>query len=370
MHRFDAPAPEEEIEVVDWISAESDSQELRTELQRLKRRAAKRPVLLVVLCLLGVAAVLFKISRRVPIYNATIILRVTEGVVVDEESPLVNKGLAHYLYTVALNTNRLSPIIETHDLYPERENFGHSYAIDKLRDSLDIEVNANYFARVRDEGDPVRSVGIAVHFMHRDPQLAFDVSQALSSALVAAEQERRSQMAQKLNAIADGTVERVEVRLADLKSQLATALLGVDKTKSPRSAALETAQKNVRKRRLIENITQTEFLLKKVGADRNQTSLAIAAEGADQALRFEVMDVRPPVIAPKTSAVAYTLLGLFVFLCLVPVCSIGVAALDSRLHHIEDLVRLDLPVVGHMPSFPSDCMGSMQERSRKAKDIA
>lgn len=343
---------------------------MKTELQRLKRRAAKRPVLLLVLCILGAAAVLLKISRRAPMYNATIVMRVTEGVVVEEESPVVNQGLAHYLYTVALNTSRLGPIIETFDLYPERENFGNQYAIDKLRDMLDIEVSANHFARARDEGDPVRSAGISVHFLDRDPQLAFNVAQALSTALVAAEQERRAQMAGKLSAIADSTVERVEIRLAALKSELATALLTIDESLGTTERALLIAENDVRKRRLIGGITETELLLEQVIADQNETSLAIAAEGADQALRFDVMDVRPPIIPPKTTAVAYALLGLFVFLCLLPVCAIGIAALDTRLHHIEDLIRLDLPVVGHMASFPSDRMGSMQDRSRKAKDIA
>jgi hypothetical protein len=370
VHRF-GPAPAAEEAVVEWVDAESDSQEIKTELQRLKRRAAKRPVLLVLLCLAGVAAVLFKISRRVPIYNATIVMRVTEGVVVEEESPVVNQGLAHYLYTVALNTKRLSPIIETFDLYAdERETFGFLHGIEKLRDALDIEVNANHFARARDEGDPVRSAGVSVHFIDKDPQLAFNVAQALSGALVAAEQERRAQMAGKISAIADSTVERVEIKLASLKSQLAATLIAVDETLSASERALLIAENDVRKRRLIQGVTQTELLLEQVIADQNETSLAIAAEGADQALRFEVMDVRPPIIKPKTSPVAYALLGLFVFICLVPVCAIGIAALDTRLHHIEDLIRLDLPVVGHMASFPSDRMGSMQDRSRKAKDIA
>jgi hypothetical protein len=355
---------------VDWVDAESDTQEFRTELQRLKRRAQKRPGLLLFLCLLGVAAVLWKVSKRVPVYQATIVMRVTEGVVVEEESPVVRQGLAHYLYTVALNSERLLPIIEEFDLFPQRETFGDPYAVDELRNTLDIEVGINHFARERDDGDPVRSAGIVIHYSSNDAARAFDVARALSAALVDAEQERRGQMAQKLNAIAGTSLERVESRLASLKEDLATTMLKVNAAKTKPVSALERTRLDMRSRRLIASVTQTELVLERVSGTRDDTVLAIAAEGANQALRFDIVDVRPPVVAPKTSLVAYGLIGLLVFLCLVPISAIGVAAMDSRLHHIEDLVRLGLPVVGHMPSFPSDRMGSMQERSRQAKDVA
>ncbi len=357
-------------EELDWVEAEADSHELRAELQRIKRRARKKPVLLLLLCVLGAGAVLWKFSRRVPMYQATVVIRVTEGVVVDEESPLVRQGLAHYLYTVALNSERLLPIIEEFDLYPQRETFGDLYAIDELRDQLDIEVSVNNFARERDDGDPLRSAGISVHFSNRDPQLAFNVAQALSSSLVQAEMERRAQMAKKLDAIADTSVERVEERLAALKSELATTMLDASVARENKRSAVEKNRLTMLSRRLIASVAETELALERVSTTRNDTALAMAAEGANQSLRFEVVDVRPPLVPPKTSIFTYCLIGLFVFLCLLPISAIGLGALDTRLHHIEDLVRLDLPVVGHMPSFPSDHMGSMQERSRRAKSIS
>lgn len=367
MHR---PQDAAEGEVVDWVVAEADSKEFRRELQRLKRRARKRPILLILICLLGVSAVLWKVSKRVPIYQATIVMRVTEGLVVEEESPVVRQGLANYLYTVALNAERLKPIIEKFNLFPERETFGDPYAVDMLRDSLDIEVSINQFAQARDDGDPVRSAGITIHFSSPDPQIAFNVAEELSVVLVVAEQERRAQMAEKLDAIADRSVALVEERLTDLNSRLAVALLETSRAKTTKTSVAEQARRTVLSRRLIANVKETEFMLEKVSATRDQTKLAIAAEGANQALRFDVIDVRPPLVAPKRSVVAYCLMGLFVFLCLLPLSAIGLGAMDTRLHHIEDLVRLQLPVVGHMPSFPSDRMGSMQERSRQAKDVA
>ncbi len=361
---------QEQEQLVDWIDAEADSVALRAELQRLKRRAQKRPFLLLFICLLGVSTVLWKVSRRVPVYQASIVMRVTEGVVVDEESPVVRAGLANYLYTVALNSERLLPVIEKFDLFPEREWLGDTVAVEKLRDTLDIEVSVNNFARARDDGDPVRTAGVVIHFSNRDPDLAFNVASSLTAALVEAEQERRGQMAEKLNAIAGTSVQRVEERLTNLKQQLAETMIEVNEAKAKKLSALEKTRLNMLGRRLIAGVTQTEQVLERVSGIRDDTLLAIAAEGANQSLRFDVVDVRRPVIPPKKSIVAYILIGLVVFLCLVPVSAIGVAALDSRLHHIEDLVRLGLPVIGHMPSFPSDRMGSMQERSRQAKDVA
>ncbi len=354
-------------EEIDWLEAEATQQTLRNELKRLKRRAKQRKLLVVVLALLGTAAVLYKVSKRRPLYTASIVMRATEGVLVDEESPLAAQGLANYLYSVALSKERLMPLIEKHNLYPQRETFGDLFAIDELRNFLDIEIGSNFFARERDEGDPQRSVGITVHFSDFDPNLAFDVAQDLGTILREAEVERRKNHASKLSAIANSTVSRVQQRLAEQTEALAKADLAIDQPGTGKNAALAVAEARITKKRLLVDLKETTLLLEAVTAEQSYTNLAQAAEGANQALQFEIVDVRRPIIIPGTSMAVYGIVGLFVFVCLLPICAIGLAAMDTKLHHIEDVMRLGMPVVGHVPDFPGAQMGTLRERSRRAK---
>ena len=354
-------------EETDWLEAEANQGTLRTELKRLKRRAKERKLLVIILALLGAGAVVHKISKRVPMYTASIVMRATEGVLVDEESPLATQGLANYLYSVALSKERLLPLIEKHNLYPARATFGDLFAIDELRNFLDIEIGSNLFAGERDEGDPQRSVGITVHYSDFDPNLAFDVAQDLGKVLMEAEVDRRKNHARKLSAIADSTVTLVKERLAKQSAALARADLTIDTLGGDPKAALKVAEARIVKRRLVIDLKETSLLLDAVSANQTYTNLAQAAEGANQALQFEIVDVRRPLIIPGTSLAVYGIVGLFVFVCLLPICAIGLAAMDTKLYHIEDVMRLGMPVVGHVPDFPGAQIGTLRERSRRAK---
>ncbi len=362
-------APEE----TDWLEAEHSQGTLRNELQRLKRRAKERKLLVIMLALMGASAVLYKISKRIPMYTASIVMRVTEGVLVDEESPLAGQGLGNYLYSVALNKERLLPIIEKHKLYPERETFGDDYAIDELRNFLDIEVGSNLFAGERDDGDPQRSVGITIHYSDFDPNLAFYIAEDLSRVLIEAEVARRKSHAEKLAAIANRTVERVQERLLTQTSKLAITEFTIDDGGTAagklgsEAALIAVAEALIVRKRLVVDIKETTLVLERVSADQSYVNLAQNAEGANQALQFEVVDVRKPLIIPGTSLAVYGIVGLFVFVCLLPICAIGLAAMDTKLHHIDDVMRLGMPVVGHVPSFPGSQMGTLRERSRRAK---
>jgi len=362
-----SPPPEE----IDWLEAEANQGTLRNELKRLKRRAKQRKLQVIVLALLGASAVLFKMSRRVPLYQASVVLRATEGVLVEEQSPLAGQGLANYLYSVALSKERIMPLIEKYDLYPERETFGDLYAVDELRNFLDIEIGSNLFAQERDEGDPQRSVGITVHFSDFDPILAFNIVQDLSQILMEAEVERRQGNAEKISAIANNIVVLVDAKLTKLNAALAEANQVIDNYKpGSREAALALAEARISRKRLLEDIKQTNLLHESVSADQNYTNMARAAEGANQALQFEIVDVQRPLIVPKTSWVVYGIVGLFVFICLLPICAIGLAAMDSKLHHMGDVIRLGMPVVGHLPAFRGAQVGALKDRRRRAKHTA
>ncbi len=362
---------EEEVEPeIDWLVAEARRNTFRVELQRLKRRAKKKPFLLMFITSLLVMVVLFKMSRKVHVYQATIIMRATESQLIDEESPFAGEGLANYLFSIALSRDRLMPIIEKFDLVPERETFGDLYAVDEIRGALDIETSSNAFARARDDGDPLRTVGISIHYFDTDPELAFAVATALSSVLIVAEQERRTEAVIKLKKIADTTVVAVESRMSNLNSRVAEKMLLIDELKGKSNTGNKIAAAQISVRRMNQDITQLGLTLIAMVGNQEQVALAVAAENAELGFQIDVIDVERPEYIPRKSKVIYAMLGIFLFICLVPIVAIGISAIDSKLHHIDDLLRLELPVVGHMPGFPGDSKGSLKERNLRTKDRA
>jgi len=358
---------ESELEV-DWLVAEAHRQTFKVELLRLKRRAKKKPLVLVLVSFALVAAVLLKMSRKVPVYQASVVMRATESKLIEEESPFAGEGLANYLYTIALSRDRLLPLIEKYNLFPEREHLGDLYAVDELRDSLDIEISSNSFVRVRDDGDPLRTVGIAIHFSSRDHELAFEIARDLSQIMVEAEQERRAESAVKLEKIANVSVTKVEAKMAEVSAAIASSLLTIDSAKNLPGDQTKIAAAQIRVRRLKQDMSMLEQRLTQMVTSQEELALVVAIEEADLGMQFEVVDVERPEYIPPKSAVFFVIIGLFLFVCVIPLAAIGVSAMDSKLHHIDDLLRLNLPVVGHMPGFPGDSKGSLQERTRRAKE--
>ena len=45
-----------------------------------------------------------------------------------------------------------------------------------------------------------------------------------------------------------------------------------------------------------------------------------------------------------------------------PVCMLVVGAFDTKVHDADDVRRLALPVVGHVPGFAGDDHGSLRRR--------
>jgi capsular polysaccharide biosynthesis protein len=85
----------------------------------------------------------------------------------------------------------------------------------------------------------------------------------------------------------------------------------------------------------------------------------IAAAGLD--LVIEIAGEKRPTRPPSR--------GLMISILLV-IVGIGsllgsallIGAFDSRVHDVEDVERLGLPVLGHVPGFPGDRVGSLEAR--------
>ncbi len=355
----------------DWFEAEGDLHSWRRELLRLKRRArARLPHTLVAAALVTAAAVWF-VARRHPPAESRILIRVTESQILRQDSPLTTGDLAAYLYDSAFTNQNLARIIDKYDLYPLARARGESVAVETMKIFVDIEVYRNYFLLARAYNDPVRSVRVAVKYQNEDPEVSLKVARDLAELVIQTESHRRSGESGNIAVLA-GTaldraseaLERRQVDLVDRKRELAVA----DKRHDLDQAAALKVEIN----RLAGEINASTDAVRKARESKRRADLNYAIDRRGMGLLFQIVDERPPPPPPDPREVAIRLamLALVCFLFVLPLCAIGVGAFDQRLHDREDVQRLGLPVVGHVPPFAGDAVGSMRARERAARNAA
>lgn len=83
-------------------------------------------------------------------------------------------------------------------------------------------------------------------------------------------------------------------------------------------------------------------------------------------LVFELAGQVRPVAKPPPGPLLLGLVGLVCFCIFVPVCAIGLGTIDSRIHELEDVRRLGMPALGHIPAFAGDSVGSLRQRGALA----
>lgn len=356
--------PSNRADDADWYESEGARHSMKRELQRLKRRARSHPIQLLVLAVLLTAAALWYKERRQPPYRAYVILRVTEGAIVDEKDPLAGRDLEEYLSSVALSNEQLLALIEEHDLYRLARARGEIFAIGKLRGAMQIRTVNNYFAEARQYDATARSARISVRYQHEDPQVAYAVARDLSRALVENEQRRREAAAEKLAVIAKATHDRAQAQALALKSQVTRNQLELDEARRGKAGPEEIAALEVEQDRLEALLKRALEMLSITEGKKRSVDLLLAADAADLGLRFRVVDLRPPALRPETTPVQLAMWGLALFVLLLPLSAIAVGAFDTRLHHLEDIERLGLSAVGHVPPFPGHRVGALKSRPR------
>jgi hypothetical protein len=353
--------------VSDWYDAERDLHSWRRELLRLKRRARARLPLTLVSSLVVTAAAVWFISTRHPPAESRVLIRVTESQLLRQDSPLTTGDLSAYLYDAAFTNQNLMSIIEKHDLYPLARARGDSVAIETMKVFTDIEVYRNYFLLARAYNDPVRSVRVAIKYQHPDPETSIEVARDLAQLVIDTESHRRSGESGSLAELAGAaldranqSLERRKLDLADRQRALAEARR---KGEDDKVAALQ-----VEIQRLGKEINASTQAVRHARESKRRADLQHAMDQGGVGLLFQIVDERPPPPPPDRRAVAIRTAMLFLacFLLVLPLCAVGIGAFDQRLHDREDVQRLGLAVVGHVPSFEGHRVGSMKARQADA----
>ncbi len=340
---------------------------LVAELQRLKRRARARWPLVVLITAALTAAVLYKQSQKVRVHEAEVTLAVTEGSLSDGFHPIPVGELRDYVTDVLLSDSALMPLIIEWELFPLREKMGDSFAINELRDLFAVFVNRNYFLEQYDVDQP-RSARITIEVTHPDPDFAWRLARRLATMVIDGEQQRRLELADALAADVTTALAAANARLSELESAVAdrgVALATAEADDDSGAAAgfhVEMADLSAQLFRESKAVAALSIL-----ASRDQQSAALDRAGLG--MQFVITGEHRPVEEPGARLYFRVIIGAMLFVAFLPIVSIFIGTFDTRVHDREDVERIGLPVLGHLPPFPGDRVGSLRARGVRGRRV-
>jgi uncharacterized protein involved in exopolysaccharide biosynthesis len=323
-----------------WIDEEPGWSALRAELRVVRRRMRQRWLLTAVWALLVTAAVVGWKARQNPSYRASIVIRLVEDGFDEDTRPPTSRDITQYLYDIALSRPTLLSVIDEHGLYPE-QRFDPTWAIESMKDDIDITVVSNYFSPETYIANPLREARVVIGYSAREPQQALDVVRELGELIAERESEVRRRIAE-LTARAG----------ADAKSALRNALIAARRDHIALQVRREkTPLDIVQIRRLEEEIKALDAELKLLSLTADELSMRGELEQQSLGLRFEMVDAGKLPERRLSRSQSLAMLGLFVFFLSLPVVGVGVMALDTRIYDEDSLRRLGIASLGRIAPF-------------------
>jgi hypothetical protein len=341
-----------------WIGSEPGFAEWRQELMRLWHRAKKRKLVVVIVALCMAGAVVLVRWRKQQSFAASVTFRVTEG---DSSAgpltrlaPPPTKELREYVTSIALSSGKVVEVMKQHGIRNKMVEADPVKAVQLFREDLEVEVSRNYFI---EEWQANKSARLTMTYSAGTAQEAQAVVNDLAELVVADEARRRQAQVNAAVASADKTVSVVQrevdarqTRLAQLEQALTTA-----------SAAQKTLI-GVEMNNLRAELPQALERLKTAENTRGDLQLSLLAEEQSLSVRFDKVDESIEAVVRDATPAGLALLGLLIFCLSLPIAVMAVGAFDRRVYDLDDVGRLGLIPVGHVPPFRGDGLGTLRQR--------
>ncbi len=345
-----------------WFESEQPTRKgLKTELQRIALRTRTRPLRVILAALALTALVGWRIAHKSPVVEAEVVIAMTEGDLAQKggSTPVTVEQLKEYVATVLISDDRLLKMIEQRNMFRNRATMGNEFALTQVRESFAIEVWQNTFAYYdEDNPNPEHSARIGITVSDTDPDAAIGVARDLANIVIDASSERQRQgaaaLAKDVAAMRDGLARRIAAlttedaqKTVDLRTATAESHGG-----AVAALTIELAEIAHEKSKLVQRLATVQ-------SSRDGMADKIAEAGLD--VRVGVVEEHVPERAER---------GGFVLVLVLSVVLVGTllgsalvfGAFDGRLHDLDDLTRLGIPVLGHIPGFPGDDVGALETR--------
>jgi capsular polysaccharide biosynthesis protein len=335
------------------------------EIQRIRRRTRVRPLPVILVAALLTGGIMFKLARKRQIFYSEVVLAMHEGTMMNaqKETGLPMEELKELVGSVLLPDAKLAELIEKRDLFRLRKKMGMPWAINELRESIELDVWHNSFVYYdADAPDHEASTRIGLTVGSDDPEEAFLIAHDLGQVVIQEVREQRVKLA-KIAA----------QEIAAYKDAMTKRLAALEKERTERIVAQTEAQQDGKasvvqaiQLRLIE-IDQAEKDVEKTLSQINTSQDALADRIAEAGLDLvvEIVSERRP-LPPDNRGLLLVMIGVVVGLGSLLGAALVLGAFDSRVHDADDVARLGLPVLGHVPGFPGDRLGSLAARGVQA----
>lgn len=343
-----------------WYESEQPTGSILVfELKRIRRRIAARPLPVLLLAALLTAAVTYKVITKERLLVAEVTLALTEGSMTSDRSGLPADQLREYVTSVLLADKNMLQVIEKHDLTPLRTKLGPQFAVQQLWDNVEVDIWKNSFVYFSaDDAQARKSARISISVRDTNPDRGYEVAHDLAYLAISTHEAERQK-------VTSAVAREVEAARASLSAQLDSITTAVVMTQ----AALAQAQKD-HKRGLASQLHVDLTALDRQ-AKQIEEQLAIVLQ-SPEAIADEIaaagLDINLAIVEerrPERSE--HPVFGLVVVMLIIGFGSLVGSALligsfDTRIHDTDDVERLGLPVLGHLPAFAGDHVGSLRAR--------
>ena len=198
-----------------------------------------------------------------------------------------------------------------------------------------------------------------------DPDAAFSLAHDLAQIVVESVRERRYEYAARIAQRIEMEREATSVRLERLDRELNESMVAFSTARRQKKDGLAQAI----------NLRVTELDNQKRDAEKTMTQLNTSPEAIADRIAAAGLDLVIEVVAekrpnrPPDRGLLIAIMSVIVGLGTLIWAAIVLGAFDARVHDAEDVERLGLPVLGHVPGFPGDRVGSLEARGVQRKRI-
>jgi hypothetical protein len=303
---------------------------------RLLRRGRASWILWAPLALVISTLVSVRASRHVS-YEATVVLRASEGRVRAPGADLSMATLRGYVHDWAFTSDRLLALMAR---YPR--NFPDAAtepadAVEEMRKATDVTVTAVEVIEERMPDDPPLSARIEVTYHAGTPEVAVTVARELAQLVVNASLRREHEALAREEAGAAALLGKAEGSFGAAARQLSAD------SEDPADSTAQLARAQRRAEAARDG-------LRAAVAAATSAQLATKANEESESLRFDLVD--PGRLPPRRSRAVLVrdLLGVLLVTLLVGCLVAG--AFDPRILDRRDLSAVGLTVLGEVPALP------------------
>ena len=343
-----------------WYESEERTRSaMVTELRRARRRFGAHPVRVLLLAALLTGAVMYKVTHKQREYPAEVILALTEGTLSPQRHGVPADQLRHYVTSVLMSEKNLLEVIERHNLIPLRKKLGPQFAVEELWSQMEVEIWKNSFIYHHAwDANARKSVRIGITYRDSDPDRAYTVAQDIARVVIAQHDLDRQKLMDAVSNEVRSAREHIERRLRDLTTATAIKQTAMAEAHKAKKQGLVAAL-HVDLAAIDSEAKKLEDQLQLILQSPEELAGQVARAGLDVTL--SVAEERRPD-RREASTFALVFVGVVVALGSLLISALILGAFDSRIHDTDDVERLGLAVLGHVPGFAGDDVGSLRAR--------